>query len=69
MQLKNLRDTAAALLSLDVDDEIDQIADFTLDGFIGHIHIRPQRQSGQARERLQSGIRVNGRDGPGMSGV
>jgi hypothetical protein len=40
VKLKNLRNRALPLLSLDMDHEINQIADLTLDGLIGKINIR-----------------------------
>ncbi len=46
VELKNLRNRSLALFSLDVDHEIDQIADFPLDGFIGKIHVRAHRERG-----------------------
>lgn len=46
VDLKNLGNTATAVSALDVNDEIDQIADLTLNGLIGEINVRAQRESG-----------------------
>ena len=46
VDLKNLGNTATAVSALDVNDEIDQISNLTLNGLIGEINVRAQRESG-----------------------
>lgn len=49
---ENLRHEPAALAAIDLHDEINQIADFRLNGLVRYIHIGTKRQAGQPGKRL-----------------
>ena len=53
-------DDAQTVASLDMDKNLDRVRDVALDGTVGQLNTALQNATGEALERLGSGVGVNG---------